>query len=80
MKIISIKLPDGLHRKLEDTAKRRQTTKSELVRMALEKFLIVEKPKPRPGSALELAGDLVGCARGPRDLSTNPKYIEGFGQ
>lgn len=36
--------------------------------------------KPTPGSALELAGDLVGSVEGPRDLSTNPKYLEGFGQ
>lgn len=35
---------------------------------------------PRPGSALELAGDLVGCIEGPGDLSTNPKYMEGFGR
>jgi hypothetical protein len=44
-------------------------------------------PKPRgpnriptPGSALELAGDLVGCVEGPGDLTTNPKYMEGYGR
>lgn len=31
-------------------------------------------------SALEAAGDLVGCVEGPEDLSTNKKYMEGFGQ
>ncbi len=35
---------------------------------------------PTPGSALELAGDLVGSVEGPGDLSTNPKYMEGFGR
>jgi len=35
---------------------------------------------PRPGSALELAGDLVGCVEGPGDLSTNPKYMEDYGR
>ena len=31
-------------------------------------------------SAAELAGDLVGCLNdGPSDLSTNPRYMEGFG-
>ncbi len=28
-------------------------------------------------SALEAAGDLVGCVEGPGDLSTNKKYLEG---
>lgn len=39
-------------------------------------------PEPeRQMSALELAGDLVGCLEGgPPDLSTNPKYMEGFGE
>ena len=31
-------------------------------------------------SALEVAGDLVGClGDGPPDLSVNKKYLEGFG-
>ncbi len=35
----------------------------------------------RPISALEVAGDLVGCVKGgPPDLSTNPIYMDGFGQ
>jgi hypothetical protein len=36
--------------------------------------------KIRPPTATELAGDLVGCVEGPGDLSTNPKYMEGFGR
>ena len=31
-------------------------------------------------SALELAGDVARCCEGPGDLSTNPKYMEGFGE
>ena len=35
----------------------------------------------QPRSALEIAGDLAGCLEGgPSDLSTNKKYLEGFGQ
>ena len=30
--------------------------------------------------ALELAGNLIGRVAGPGDLSTNPKYFEGFGK
>jgi hypothetical protein len=38
------------------------------------------KPAASPISALDLAGDLVGSCEGPGDLSTNPKYLEGFGK
>ena len=76
MKTISLKLPAALSIRLERAAKQRGKSKSEVVRDALEHFLNGD----RPISALELAGDLVGCAEGPRDLSTNPKYMEGYGK
>ena len=55
--------------------------KSDVVRAALEQFLNgKQRSEPAgPISALELAGDLVGCAEGPGELSTNPRYMEGFG-
>jgi len=80
MKTISLKVPPALSAKLERVAKARGQSKSEVVRAALEQFLNGERPAGRPLSALELAGDLVGCAEGPGDLSTNPKYMEGYGK
>lgn len=82
MKTISLKLPAALHSRLDRASKQRRQTKSTLVREALEHFLNGEQHSPRklPISALELAGDLVGCVAGPGDLSTNPKYLEGFGR
>ena len=81
MKTISLKLPAGLHAKLERAARQNKQSKSDIVRSALEHFLNGQPPKSRRAiSALELAGDLVGCAEGPGDLSTNPKYMEGFGE
>jgi metal-responsive CopG/Arc/MetJ family transcriptional regulator len=82
MKTISLKLPVGLHAKLERAAKQGNQSKSTVVRAALEQFLSSEprSSSKRTVSALELAGDLVGCVAGPGDLSTNPKYLEGFGQ
>jgi Arc/MetJ-type ribon-helix-helix transcriptional regulator len=76
MKMLSLKLPPELDAKLERVAKARGQSKSEVVRAALERFLDGE----RPMSALELAGDLVGCCEGPSDLSTSPKYMEGYGE
>jgi hypothetical protein len=80
MKTISLKVTEDLLRKLERTARERGQSKSEVVRAALEQFLNGAGPAQRPMSALELAGDLVGCVEGPGDLSTNPKYMEGFGE
>jgi metal-responsive CopG/Arc/MetJ family transcriptional regulator len=80
MKTVSLKLPAALSAKLDRAAKKRGQTKSEILRAALEQFLNGERSGRRPMSALELAGDLVGCAEGPVDLSTNPRYMEGFGE
>jgi metal-responsive CopG/Arc/MetJ family transcriptional regulator len=79
VKAISLKLPDGLHAKLERLARIRRETKSEIVRDALEQMFNGTR-RSKPISALELAGDLVGSCEGPGDLSTNPKYMEGFGK
>jgi hypothetical protein len=80
MKTLSLKLPPRLRSRLERAAKQRGQSKSEVVRAALEQFLNDERAGKGPLSALELAGDLVGCVEGPGDLSTNPRYMEGFGQ
>ena len=79
MKTISLKLPDPLHAKLERLAKSQKQTKTNIVRNALEQMLN-GTPAAKPLSALDLAGDLAGCLDGPSDLSTNRKYMEGFGR
>jgi len=77
MKALSLKLPDALDRRLDSAVARRGVTKSVLVREALERYLdSSETAEAR--SILDLAGDLVGCIEGPRDLSSNPKYLDGL--
>ena len=80
--MISLKLSASLHAKLDRAAKQRKSTKSDVVRTALDQFLKSDNgsKSSRQVSALELAGDLVGCIEGPGDLSTNPKYLEGYGK
>ena len=80
MKTISLKLPEGLHAKLQRAAKRCGRSKSDVVRTALEQFLNGERTVAPPGSLLERAGKLIGCLEGPGDLSYNKKHVEGFGQ
>ncbi len=79
MKTISLKLSESLDAKLNRLVKARKQTKSEIVREAIELMLNGGEPK-RPVTMAELAGDLLGSAEGPGDLSTNPKYMEGYGR
>ena len=79
MKTLSVKLPDGLEARLTVAARQRKTTKSTLVRKALQEALR-QSGKSKPGSALDLARDLVGCVGGPGDLSVNKAYFKTFGR
>ncbi len=76
---LSLKLPEALDARLTMLARKRKQTKSAIVREAIEAF--VRAPQGKKGiSCRDLAGDLIGCAEGPGDLSHNPKYMEGFGR
>jgi Arc/MetJ-type ribon-helix-helix transcriptional regulator len=79
VKTISLKLPETLHRRIADLARRRGRSKSEVIRDAIEAILDNARPAKGP-SALELAGELCGCLRGPGDLSYNRKHLEDFGK
>jgi predicted transcriptional regulator len=78
MKTLTVKVPEILESKLSELATRRGESKSALIRAALENLADTAAPAPR--SCLELAGDLAGCAAGPRDLSHNPKHLRGYGR
>jgi hypothetical protein len=80
VKAISLKLPTDLLAKLNRAAKLRCKSKSEIVRAALEQFLNGDHSSQPPASALDLAGDLLGCANGPADLSTNRRQMHGYGK
>ena len=80
MKVLSLKVSESLDRKLSAVVKRRNMSKSVVVREALEQYLD-ESHEVRGGSFLELAGDLVGCVKdAPADLSVNPKHLDGYGR
>ncbi|MDQ6631219.1 MAG: ribbon-helix-helix protein, CopG family [Verrucomicrobiota bacterium] len=80
MNSISLKLPDRLLELLEKESAARHRTKSSLVRECLEKTLDV-RSSGGAATCYDLARDLAGSVKGlPRDLATNPKYMEGFGR
>lgn len=75
MRVVSIKLPEELDEQLSKIARRRNASRSAILREALEAFARGSHP-----SVAEVAGDLVGSLKGPRDLSSNSKHLAGYGK
>lgn len=75
MRIVTIKLPEELDQTLREIAKRRQLSRSAVVREALTEY--AQSPRRSVKSS---AGELVGSLRGPRDLSTSKRHLEGYGE
>jgi hypothetical protein len=81
MNTLTIKLPAALDEALVEASRREHLTKSELVRRALSAYVARPLGSAPFVSALEQAGDLVGCFKGgPKDLASNPKHMAGFGK
>ena len=80
MRTISLKLPDEVDAKLTVRAKRTGKSKSQVTREALTAFL-EDGRKKSAVSCLDLARDLAGSLKGgPPDLSSNKKYMRGYGK
>ena len=79
MGLLTVKLPQPLQAKLDALVARRGRSRSDLVREAIER-LVSEGGCATSPSALDIAKDLKGVMRGPKDLSTNPKYLRDFGR
>ena len=75
MTTVSFKLPAVLLREVEQEAATRGVAKSAIIRDCIERTLQKGKKLKREVSCLDLMGDLVGSFRGPRDLSTNRRYL-----
>jgi hypothetical protein len=81
MNTLTVKIPAGLDSALAQASERAQVSKSELVRRAVAAYLGHVGKQPAQPSALDLAGDLVGCfGGGPPDLSFNPRHLDDFGK
>ena len=75
MPLAPVKIAPDLQARVRAYSQKQHRSPAEIVRAALDQYL------PAEGlSAADLAGDLCGCLEGPEDLSTNPKYLEGFGK
>jgi len=77
---ITVRVPQALTTRLRNRSRAKGTTESEVVREALENYL---RHSGGERSAYEMAEEagIIGSARNaPRDLSTNPRYLKGFGK
>ncbi|WP_367874424.1 ribbon-helix-helix protein, CopG family [Luteolibacter sp. Populi] len=80
MTTISFKISDDLAARVDATARARRTTRSELLREALEEKLALEDTADIRPTLLELAGDLCGkVSSGIPDLGSNPRHLDGYG-
>ena len=76
MRTITFKIPEDLDETLTQLADRRQSSRSALLREALEAFAQQHRQ-----SVTQRLGHLVGCFDGgPRDLASNPKHMAGYGK
>lgn len=76
MHTISLKFPPQLEHLVEAEAKRRQTSKSAIIRACVEEVLLKSPNGKRQLICADLAGDLIGSLQGPSDLSSNKQYLE----
>ena len=73
---LSVKLPDELHAVLSREARRRNVSRSSLVRELIANALS-DRGGASPPSCADLAGDLVGVVRSGRsDLATNTRLLD----
>ena len=76
---ISLKIPDELVSRVDAVARAKQTSRSALMREALEEKLESSARQNTP-SLYERSADLCGKGdSGLGDLAPNPKHLEGFG-
>ena len=75
MRTVSFKLPQALDEALSDLARRRKSSRSALVREALERLASSGRR-----SVTAVVDDLIGDLEGPSDLSTNPKHMRDYGK
>ena len=76
-----MKLTPAQKQKIKRLAARAGTSAKEAIMHLVDEALDDEEPLKAPeGSFLDGIEHLIGSLEGPGDLSTNPKYMEGFGE
>ncbi len=79
MSTITVKLPRPLGERLGRAVVQRRSTRSAVVREAIEAYLGAEVGGTE-GSCFDVASDLAGSVRGPSDLSSSRLRMRGYGR
>jgi metal-responsive CopG/Arc/MetJ family transcriptional regulator len=79
MDTLSLKIPGSIKEKLNTYSRRNSLTRSEIVRKALIEYFEKDDLKTQ-GSFYDLAKDLAGSINSASDLSSNKKYLSGYGE
>lgn len=81
MNTLTLRISHRLEEEILRASAQEHLSKSKLVRRALEAYLQQRKSTTPFVSALDRAGDLVGCfSGGPDDLASNPAHLADFGR
>ena len=80
MNILTLKVSEDLDRTLRAVARKRGTSRSALVRAAIERYVNQDVPVAARPSTLDLVREFAGSVHGPADLATNPDHLEGYGR
>ena len=75
MPTVTVKMSDKQFALLERMAKERRVPKAQVLRESFERA----SGSAKPGTVYEAISHLIGTMDGPGDLSTNPKYMKGYG-
>jgi predicted DNA-binding protein len=73
-------MPDELAGRLAVLADRSRTSRSEILRSALERYIDNGAPNAVSPSAFDRLAAIAGTVQGPSDLSTAPRHLEGYGK
>ena len=79
MTTVTLKMPHVLARRLDDAAEKRQTSRSALIRTAVLKYIDEDQADSTTPSAYDLVREFAGTVEGPRDLSSHPNHLRGYG-
>jgi predicted transcriptional regulator len=79
MDTLTLKISSAIKEKLKTYSKRKGLSRSEIVRNALLDYF-ERDDFDKEGTFYDLAQDLAGSINTNSDLSTNKKYLTGYGQ
>ena len=80
MTTVTLKMPDALATRLQLAAENQKTSRSDIVRRAVEKYIDHDLKTAEQPSAFDLVREFAGKVCGPPHLSTHPKHLEGYGR